>query len=199
MTLVIGLTGGIASGKSTVSAMFKQLNIPVIDADQIARDVVLPGEQTYDKIVAHFGKDILHDDDTLNRRKLGEIIFADEEKRQQLNAIIHPAIRQQMLQQRDHYVRAKEKCVVLDIPLLFESQLMDYVEKIIVVYVDEQIQLERLMTRDQSSEQDAQQRIDSQLPLKDKVKLADAVIDNNGTIEQSKAQLIETLREWHVL
>src|SRR5690625_11019 len=199
MTLVIGLTGGIASGKSTISAMFKQLNIPVIDADQIARDVVLPGEKTYEKIVVHFGKHILHEDGTLNRQKLGEIIFADEEKRQQLNEIIHPAIRQQMLKQRDHYVQAKEKCVVLDIPLLFESRLTNYVEKIIVVYVDEQTQLERLISRDRSSEQDAKQRIDSQLPLRDKVKLADAVIDNNGTIKQSETQLFETLKAWHVL
>lgn len=198
MTLVIGLTGGIASGKSTVATMFTELNIPVIDADKIAREVVLPGEETYEKIVATFGCDILHDDETLNRQKLGKIIFADNKKRKQLNALIHPAIRRRMIHERDAYIQADETCIVLDIPLLFESKLTHYVEKIIVVYVDEQTQLRRLMKRDQLTETEARQRIDAQMSLREKAKQADVVIDNNGTIEQTKNKLIDTLKKWNV-
>lgn len=198
MTLVIGLTGGIASGKSTVAKMFKQLNIPVIDADQIAREVVLPKEETYDKVVATFGEGILQADRTLNRKKLGEIIFADEAKRKQLNEILHPAIRKRMLQRRDQYIDAKEACVVLDIPLLYESELTHFVEKVIVVYVDEKTQIKRLMARDGLSETEAKQRINAQLPLKEKAELADDVIDNNGTIEATNAQLLSILKAWHI-
>lgn len=198
MSLVIGLTGGIASGKSTVSAMFEQLNIPVIDADKIAREVVLPGEETYHQIVETFGDTILLEDGTLNRQKLGAIIFANEEKRKQLNALIHPVIRQRMLSQRNKYIAAKEKCIVLDIPLLFESKLTHFVEKIIVVYVDEATQLERLITRDCLSKREAKQRIDAQLSLEEKANLADVVIDNNGTIEQTKGQLLDALKKWGI-
>lgn len=198
MTLIIGLTGGIASGKSTVSTMFSDLNIPVIDADQLARDVVQPGKKAYEKIVSHFGREIVQQDQTLDRQKLGSIVFANDEKRQELNHIIHPAIRKQMVKQRDDYVRSKEPCVVLDIPLLFESQLMHYVHKIIVVYVDEDVQLKRLIKRDGFTQEEASQRIQSQLPLKEKAQKADAIIDNNGTIEQSATQLKQILSRWHV-
>jgi len=198
MTLVIGLTGGIASGKSTVAKMFEQLNIPIIDADKIAREVVLPGEETYDKIVETFGDDILQEDGTLNRKKLGAIIFANDDKRQQLNALIHPAIRQRMLKKRDQYIAANERCIVLDIPLLFESNLTHFVEKVIVVYVDEATQLKRLINRDHLSETEAKQRMDAQLSLEEKAKQAHVVIDNNGTIEQTKQQLLNSLQKWGV-
>lgn len=199
MALIIGLTGGIASGKSTISAMFKEMNIPVVDADLIARQVVEPGEKAYTDIVQLFGKDILQNDDTLNRKKLGGIVFSDEEKRMQLNKIVHPAIRKRMLNEKDHYVAEGANCVVLDIPLLFESQLTHMVDKTIVVYVDYEIQLERLMKRDQFTEEEANQRIQSQMPLKDKARKADAVIHNNGTIEQANEQLITLLVKWNVL
>lgn len=199
MALIIGLTGGIASGKSTISAMFKEMNIPVVDADLIARQVVEPGEKAYTDIVQLFGKDILQNDDTLNRKKLGGIVFSDEEKRMQLNKIVHPAIRKRMLNEKDHYVAEGANCVVLDIPLLFESQLTHMVDKTIVVYVDYEIQLERLMKRDQFTEEEANQRIRSQMSLKDKARKADAVIHNNGTIEQANEQLITLLVKWNVL
>src|SRR5690625_4107990 len=144
MTLVIGLTGSIGTGKSLIADKFREWSIPVVDADLIAREVVEPDRATYRKIVETFGEEILHDDKTLNRRALGRIVFGDEEKRKQLNAIIHPAIRQEMLQQRDDWVEKGEKCVVLDIPLLYESKLTHFVEKVIVVYVDEAIKLERI-------------------------------------------------------
>ena len=199
MSLVIGLTGGIASGKSTISAMFTDLGITVIDADIEARLAVAPGEKAYNDIVSHFGRGILEDDRTINRPKLGEIIFNNEEKRLLLNSIVHPAVRERMAQKRAKAEEANEKAVVLDIPLLFESKLTGLVEKIIVVYVDEQTQLKRLMKRNGFSEEEAYSRIKSQMPLKDKVSLADAVIDNSGSIEQSRQQLMEILNKWEIL
>src|SRR5690625_5262513 len=199
MALIIGLTGSIGTGKSTVSEMFKQLQIPVVDADIIARRVVEPNEPTYKKIIETFGESILHDDRTLNRQALGKIVFNDQQKRQQLNEIIHPAIRQEMLRQRDHHITNGEKCVVLDIPLLFESKLTHFIDKIIVVATDEKIQLERVIARDQSTKEEALQRIKTQIPITQKTKLADAVINNNGTIEETRKQLIKILTDWHVL
>lgn len=199
MTLIIGLTGGIASGKSTVSSMFEQLNIPVIDADKLARKVVEPGEKAYDEIVEVFGIEILQADQSLHRKKLGAIIFADEEKRNKLNQIVHPAIRKKMMEQRDDLVARGVKCVVLDIPLLFESKLTSYVDKIMVVYVDENVQLDRLMERDHSTEKEAIQRIRAQMPLKEKTALADAIINNNDSKEKTLEQLKSILTKWKIM
>lgn len=199
MGIVIGLTGSIATGKSTVASMFMDLGIPVIDADRIAREVVEPGEEAYKKVVEAFGEEILLEDRSLNRPKLGRIVFSDEEKRNQLNSIVHPAIRKRMLEKRDAYLKKGERCVVLDIPLLFESKLEHFVDKIIVVFVDENVQLKRLLDRNQLTKEEALQRIRSQMPVKDKIELADAAIDNNGTIEHSFKQLKEILQKWDVL
>ncbi|KOO46861.1 dephospho-CoA kinase [Priestia koreensis] len=193
MALVIGLTGGIASGKSTVSNMLKEMNIPVIDADVIAREVVEPGEKAYEQIVEAFGEEILAVDKTLNRVKLGSIIFADEQKRTILNGIVHPAVRQSMLSQKEKLIEANEPLVVLDIPLLFESNLTHLVDKVLLVYVDESVQLDRLMKRNDLSEQEAMNRIASQMKLIEKVSLADAVINNNGSVEETKQQLLSVL------
>src|SRR5699024_8568823 len=116
MTFVIGLTGSIASGKSTVSLMFDDFNIPVIDADKISREVVMPGEKAYEQIVNTFGVDILRDDQSLDRKKLGAIVFENEEKRKTLNSIVHPAVREKMLERRDAFAASGEESVVLDIP-----------------------------------------------------------------------------------
>ena len=199
MALIIGLTGGISSGKSTVSTMFSTLHIPVIDADKVSREVVEPGKSAYHEIRRVFGQEIFKKDQTLNRKKLGAIIFADEEKRKQLNAIVHPAVRKEMLQQRDHYVEQGEKCVVLDIPLLFEGNLTSMVDKTIVVAVGEDVQLQRLMARDQLTIMEAKQRIKSQMPIREKVDLADAVINNNGSKIDSEKQLMMILKEWNIL
>jgi dephospho-CoA kinase len=199
MALVIGLTGSIASGKSTVSSMFKDLQIPVIDADLIAREVVEPGEPALDEIVSEFGEKVLFPDGTLNRKSLGTIIFSDAEKRTKLNAIVHPAVRKRMLELKEFYINKGEKCVVMDIPLLFESKLTHMVDKILVVFVDEAVQLERLVERDGSTEQEALQRIQSQIPVKEKVRLADVVIDNNGTIENTRNQLEDILKGWNLI
>ncbi|MBD1380082.1 dephospho-CoA kinase [Metabacillus arenae] len=199
MTLVIGLTGGIASGKSTVSAMFQKLEIPVIDADLISREVVEIGKPAYEQIISSFGDGIIQRDGSINRELLGSIIFKDENKRLQLNQIVHPAVREEMLRQKGAAIKNKEAAVVLDIPLLFESKLTSFADVILLVYVDEAIQLKRLMNRNHLSKEDALLRIKSQMPLKEKVPLADAVIDNNGTISSSEKQLKEQLIKWNVL
>lgn len=199
MALVIGLTGSIATGKSTVSNMFKSLNIPVVDADKIARQVVEPDTETYSEIIEVFGEEILHDDRTLNRKTLGQLVFSNEEKRKQLNEIIHPAIRKEMLRQRDNLIKLGNRCVVLDIPLLFESKLMHFVDKIIVVYVDEAVQLKRLMERDGYSIDEAKQRIQAQMPVSKKAKMADAIVDNSRTKQESYNQLVAILEKWQVL
>src|SRR5690625_124106 len=199
MALIIGLTGGIASGKSTISEMFSSLHIPVIDADVISREVVEPGRSANSEIRRVFDKKVFKKDQTLNRKKLGAIIFADEEKRKKLNEIVHPAVRKEMLQQKDHYVGKGEKCVVLDIPLLFEGKLTNIVDKTIVVAVAGEVQLNRLIKRDELSRAEAKQRIESQMPIHEKTKLADAVIDKNGTIIESQKQLKDILKEWQIL
>ncbi|BDG46186.1 dephospho-CoA kinase [Parageobacillus sp. KH3-4] len=199
MALTIGLTGGIASGKSTVTKMIRELGIPVIDADQIARDVVKMGEEAYKQIIQTFGQDILQENGEIDRTKLGAIVFHNEQERKKLNAIIHPVVRRRMLAEKEAYVQKGAQTVVLDIPLLFESELTHLVDKIIVVYVDDDVQLERLMKRNGFSKEEALARIRAQMPLREKVKKADAVIDNNGTIEETKQQLLQIFKRWNAL
>lgn len=199
MTLVIGLTGSIGTGKSTIADHLRALSIPVVDADLIAREVVEPGKKAYLGIVEAFGSDVLQADKTLDRSALGRIVFADRVKRDRLNAIIHPEIRQEIIRQRDELVKSGAACVVLDIPLLFESKLTDFVEKIIVVSVDADVQLKRILSRDNSTEEEAIQRMDAQIPVVEKAAQADAVIDNNGTIDASKRQLEQVLARWGIM
>lgn len=197
--MIIGLTGSIASGKSTVSNMLRDYGLPIVDADVVARVVVEPGTETLKEIVKAFGEEILTETGELDRPKLGSIIFNDEEKRKLLNSIIHPAIRKEMLRQRDVHIANGAETVIMDIPLLFESKLQHFVDKILVVTVSEEVQLERLMERNNLSEEEAKARIQSQLPLSVKEEGADAVINNNGTIEETKLQLENILRNWHVI
>jgi len=199
MTLVIGLTGGIASGKSTVSNMFKKMNIIVIDADVEARLAVMKGEAAYERIVAEFGREILLENGEIDRQKLGSIIFHQADKRQRLNEMTHPEVRKRMLEQVETAKNKDEEVVILDIPLLFESKLNHMVDKTLLVYVDRETQLHRLIERNNLSLVDAEARIQSQMPLKDKVMLADAVINNNGSIDDTKRQLIGLLAEWGII
>ncbi|MEH7114647.1 dephospho-CoA kinase [Neobacillus niacini] len=196
MSLVIGLTGGIASGKSTVSNMLKEMDIAVIDADVEARLAVEKGEPAYQKIVADFGDEIVLPNGEIDRQKLGSIIFHNTEKRQLLNSIVHPEVRKRMNDQVDAAKSRGEKVIVLDIPLLFESKLTSIVEKTILVFVDRGVQLQRLMERNDLSFKEAEARVNSQMPLGEKVALADAVIDNNGLVEKTREQLIEILQKW---
>ncbi|MFJ5768332.1 MULTISPECIES: dephospho-CoA kinase [unclassified Psychrobacillus] len=197
--MIIGLTGSIASGKSTVSNMLKELGYPIVDADVVARVVVEKGTETLGKIKEVFGQEVIAEDGSLNRGKLGDIIFSSPSKRKQLNDIIHPAIRTEMLRQKEELQKAGHPSIIMDIPLLFESRLQSYVEKILVVTVTEETQLERLMARNNFTLEEAKARIQSQLPLSLKEKEADAVIYNNGTLESTEQQLKKILSDWNVL
>lgn len=194
--MIIGLTGSIASGKSTVSKMLEELGFPIIDADLVARQVVEPGTETLKKIEALFGPEVIRQDGTMDREKVGALIFSDPAIRKQLNDIIHPAIREEMLRQRSAYLAEGHKKIIMDIPLLFESKLQHFVDKILVVSVTEENQLARLMERNGLSEKDARARIGSQLPMSVKEEGADAVIYNNGTIEETALQLARILEQW---
>ncbi|AKU33296.1 dephospho-CoA kinase [Bacillus altitudinis] len=196
MTLVIGLTGGIASGKSTVSQMIKEKGIRVVDADIIAKEAVSKGSAALHQIVQTFGEEVLLPNGELNRQQLGAIIFSDEEKRKQLNAIVHPEVRKEMLEQRDEGVSNNEAFVVLDIPLLFESKLEGLVDRIIVVYTTPELQLSRLMNRNDLSEEEALNRIHSQQPLEEKCQKADRVIENTKDLAFIRKQLENILNEW---
>ncbi len=199
MTQIIGITGSIATGKSTVSNMIKELGFTVIDADIAARAVVEPGEEAYHEIVRHFGEEILLPDGRINRKKLGDIVFNDQEQRLKLNSIVHPAVRKRMNNEKEEAVKRGEKAVFLDIPLLYESKLTYMVHKVIVVYTDEQTQLERLMERNGFTKEEAEARIYSQMSIEEKKKMADAVIDNCGTLDETKRQLISVLKSWHII
>lgn len=196
--MIIGLTGSIASGKSTVSAMLKRKGFPIVDADEIARLVVEPGSPVLLEISRQFGADIIKEDGSLNREKLGERIFGNAEEREKLNGIIHPAIRQEMLRQKDEWLLRGANTVIMDIPLLFESKLQSFVDKIIVVSVTPEIQKERLIARNVLSQEEADARISSQLPMKIKEQGADTVLRNNGTEEETEKQLEKVLKEWLV-
>ncbi|WP_342510741.1 dephospho-CoA kinase [Sporosarcina sp. FSL K6-1522] len=194
--MIIGLTGSIASGKSTVAEMLKDRGFPIVDADAVARLVVEPGSPVLAEIRKQFGEEVIQVDGRLNREKLGERIFNDAEERSKLNGIIHPAIRQEMIRQKEEWLQNGAQTVIMDIPLLFESKLQSFVEKIIVVSVTPEIQKERLIQRNVLSEEEADARIRSQLSVAEKERGADAVLYNNGTIEDTERQLVETLLEW---
>ncbi|KAH7923485.1 CoaE-domain-containing protein [Leucogyrophana mollusca] len=187
--LVVGLTGGIATGKSTVSNSFKARNIPVIDADILAREVVQPGTPGLSQIVKHFGSSVLLPDGTLDRKQLGSIIFNDEAKRKKVNSIIHPAVTRAILWGVLKYWVRGHKLVVIDVPLLIEGGLWKWMGKVVVVYCPPEIQLQRLMHRDQSSREDASARLNSQLPISQKVEYADLIVENSGTIRDLEEQV----------
>lgn len=193
--MIIGLTGGIATGKSTASHILSEQGIPVIDADIIAREAVMPGKDAYEKVVAFFGDEVLLSDKTLNRARLGEIIFNNSEKRQKLNEIVHPAVRSEMKNQAELYLSGGNSLVIMDIPLLFESKLTHMVDETWLIYTRPDIQLRRLMERDGYSEEQALSRIKSQMPIDEKKELADVVIENNDTKAELKQKLLNKLHD----
>lgn len=196
---LVGLTGGIASGKSTVSKIFKEEHgCPVIDADALARQVVEPGQPAYKRIKATFGEEVLLPSGEIDREKLGEIIFNNEGKRQQLNSIVHPAIKREMLWQVLRSFLKGHQFVILDIPLLFETkQMLPFVSFSIVVFCNEDQQLARLMKRNNLAEEAARARINSQMSLKKKCELCTHIIDNTQSMDATRShvnQLYKTLR-----
>ena len=192
---VLGLTGGIGSGKSMVASMFAQLGADVIDADRLARDVVEPGQPALQEIASAFGRDILLPDGRLDRGKLGRIIFADPVARGTLNAITHPRVRERM----DAEIAARQSgpgVLIVDIPLLYENERTGRVETVIVVWVDTETQLRRLVERNGLSEHEARQRIAAQMPLDEKRARADVVIDNSGSPENTRRQVDAIYRRY---
>lgn len=189
MGKTIGLTGSVATGKSTVSNMIQQAGIPLVDADIAARKVVEPGTEGLKEIVAYFGEEILLADGTLDRAKLGEIIFKDKEKREKLNEITHPRVKDYMLEARELFFRAGEELVFFDIPLLFESHLESLVDQIVVVWTTPETELKRLMERNNLTKEDALRRIESQMGIDEKARKADFVIDNNESLEKTQKQV----------
>ncbi len=185
--MIIGLTGSYGSGKTTVAEMFQTLGARIIDADIIARDIVEPSLPAYHDIVEEFGKEVVCDDGTLNRRKIREIIFNDAEKRKRLNQITHPRIRQEeyaLLEKWKH-----EPLVVFNVALLFENNLAPRVDVTVVVTVSDEKRIERLKKRDNRGADSIRKVLDAQMPEHEKIKRADFIIDNNGTFEETFHQV----------
>lgn len=195
----IGLTGGVASGKSTVSAAFRAHGAAIVDADAIARDVVRPGGPAYDGIVEAFGPSVVNADGTLDRKALAARVFTDETDRRRLNTLTHPHIRRLMAEEAVRLTAAPESpVIVFDIPLLLDTtdgRDLD-LDGIVVVYADPATRLRRLMARDGLGEEEARRRLAAQMPLEGKLPRADWVIDNSGTLEATRA---EVERLWHTL
>lgn len=186
----MGLTGGIATGKSTVSAMLSARGAILIDADQIAREVMDPGHAVLNQVVETFGTAILQENGHLDRKKLGEIVFRDNAAREQLNQITHPAIRSEIsLRQATYQAEFPHKLIVSDIPLLYEVGLEDMFDAVMVVYVPRELQLKRLMERDSLSEQKAMQRLNAQMDIEVKKERADILIDNSLELAQLESQI----------
>ena len=189
MTYILGLTGGIATGKSTVSRYFSDKGYAVVDADVVARRVVEPGTEGLANIVAHFGTEIIQKDGTLNREKLGAMIFSDAEKRETLNNLLSAQIRRAIMADTETLVNANQPLIVLDIPLLYEAGYETHCDAVMVVYTTEAVQLERLMARNNLTEEEALNRIASQEPIETKKDRADIVIDNNGPLNHTYEQV----------
>lgn len=204
----IGITGGIATGKSTVTAILRNKNYIVIDADSVNHRLMEPGQSLYQKLIEAFGDSILVDkrniQSPIDRANLGAIIFSSDTERKRLNEIAHPVIYEEILHQLDYYstIKVNNGIIFIDIPLLFETR--DKAEnlkldQVWLVYTDEEIQTQRLMKRNALSLQEAKDRLQSQMSIEDKVKLADIVIDNRGSLEDLDEQVeraLNQINEW---
>ena len=188
--LLVGLTGGIATGKSTVSEILRQLGCEIIDADRLARDVVEPEQPAWKQIVADFGRGVVNADGTLDRKKLGAIVFADPDRRKRLEAITHPAIRARFQARLDELAaQGFAGIVVFDAPVMIESGNYKNMDRLVVVVTDDATQAGRLQERDGTDEAEGRRKIASQMPLAEKAKLADYVIDNSGDREATAAEV----------
>lgn len=185
--MIIGLTGGIATGKSQSSKIFKELGCYIIDADKLSRQLTIKDSKCLKEIITTFGTDVLKDDGTLNRKKLGSIVFNDKQAKIELERIIHPHI----IRRTNEIIAKKYDTtdIIVDAPLLFEVGLDRVCDKVIVVYAKHNLQIERFMKRDNISQQEAEKRISLQMPIEDKKKLADITIDNSGTISELKQKI----------
>ncbi|HWJ02496.1 MAG TPA: dephospho-CoA kinase [Verrucomicrobiae bacterium] len=193
---VVGLTGGIASGKSTVSGILRKLGAAIIDADLIVKELQAPHTKVWQEIVAAFGREILAPDGNLDRKALGDLIFNNSQARDLLNKIVHPRVLERSNKSiMELAADGRTKACVLDVPLLIESGMTAMVDEVWLVCVPEEIQLERLMLRNNLSQAEARARLDSQMPLRDKLPFARKVIDNSGTVEQTRCIVTQAWRE----
>ncbi|KAG9444767.1 hypothetical protein H6P81_016107 [Aristolochia fimbriata] len=192
---IVGLTGGIASGKSTISNLFKASGVPVVDADVVARDALRKGTGGWKRVVRAFGEGILRDDGEVDRALLGQIVFSDPEKRQLLNRLLAPFISSGLFWEIVKLWLKGSRVIVVDVPLLFEAKMDQWTSPIIVVWVDPETQLRRLISRDGISEEQARNRINSQTSLDWKRSRAHIVIDNSRSLEDTKEQFQEVLIE----
>jgi dephospho-CoA kinase len=194
---LFGLTGGIASGKSTVAAILRRLGAAVINADELSREVVQPGQAAWKEIVETFGSDILQKDQSLDRKKLRTIVFHNPEARKKLEAIIHPRVRSLAEQRMRELAAAGSSIIAYEVPLLFEAQIHLWLRPVILVACDPATQKQRLRQRDQLTDIEAQQHLDAQMALEDKRKLADYVIENTGSLEDLEQQVRAVLQKIH--
>ena len=193
--LLVGLTGGVATGKSTVSAMFAALGCLIIDADQLAREVVEPGQPSHTQIVSAFGRGVLRPDGGIDRKALGAVVFADPAARKRLESITHPAIRARVRARLDELTATGfDGIVILDAPVMVESGDSRDVDRLVVVTADEPAQVARQQDRDGLGADDARRRIRSQMPLDEKARLADYLIDNSGELAATEARVREVHR-----
>jgi dephospho-CoA kinase len=188
--LLIGLTGGIASGKSTAAMFLKELGAAVIDFDILARKVVSPGEKAWGEIVEYFGEDILLDNRELDRKKISEIVFHDSEKRKRLEGITHPAIGEEFFMEVDRLANSENQDIILVVvPLLIECRMQALFHAIAVIYIPREMQVQRLMERDGITRDMASNIINAQMSIDEKLRHADFVINNDGSLEETKRQV----------
>ena len=179
-----GLTGSISTGKSSVCSIFKGLQVPVIDADMLARDIVRPGEEGWLSVVQSFGDGVLLSDGNIDREKLSRIIFSDKTARDKLDNCLHPLIIKKLLSDAEKLKKSMEgSLIIADVPLLIECGMQKYFDKIILVYSDRETQIRRLISRNNLTTEEAEKRVDSQVPIEEKRKFADFIIDNCGSFE----------------
>jgi dephospho-CoA kinase len=194
--VVAGLTGGIASGKSTVAEMMAGAGAHRIDADRIAHALIRRGTPAYTRILSRFGSGLLGPDGEIDRRRLGEQVFADPDARRELETIVHPGVREEIARRLESLRRAaRAALVLLEVPLLFEAGMDRGLDEVIVVYVPEEVQLERLLRRDRLTAAEAVARIRAQMPLAQKRALATRVIDNSGSLEETRVQALALYRQ----
>jgi dephospho-CoA kinase len=194
MQKLLGLTGNIATGKSEVARMLQQLGAQIIDADQVAREIVQPGEPALEAIVRVFGKDILNDDGSLHRKAMGQLVFRNAEKLKQLESITHPAVRERMW--KKIHALPDDAIVVVEVIKLFESGWADHCDEVWVTNCSREKQVERLIYTRSMNETEAIARVEAQNPQSEKLKRADVVIDTSGTLEETRVQV---LRAWQKL
>lgn len=192
---IIGLSGGIASGKSTITRALREMKIPVIDGDEIARDIMKSGSPVLLKLSEEFGKDVINRDGTLSRQKLGSLVFGNKSNLEKLNSITHPVIKSEILKSINYYRSAGEKCCVVDGALLMEGIFKDIADILILVFVDRDTQIKRLMDRNLIEYEEALSRVNSQMSFEEKKKFADYIIDNSYDVEYTLNQLNKIMNE----